>query len=147
VIGQQRGISHGIRGIDAFNNLAFADDLTIIAEIRRLGDPSGRAHRLLNVIEDFSNWSGMEVKVVKSCGMWVGVERNKRLPLKLTFREQQLKIHKSLPCFSLIPTSYFPTSHLDGGGPVKGLTLPPPTSQAPSLEEHLTQGEEKKKKR
>jgi hypothetical protein len=47
---------------------------------------------LLNVIEEFSNWSGMEVKIVKSCGMWVGAERDLKLPLTLTFREQQLKI-------------------------------------------------------
>jgi hypothetical protein len=47
---------------------------------------------LLNVIEDFSGWIGMEVKVSKSCGMWLGVERDQRLPLNLSFREQQLKI-------------------------------------------------------
>jgi hypothetical protein len=42
--------------------------------------------------EEFSDWSEMEVKVVKSCGMWVGTKRDEKLPLKLTFREQQLKI-------------------------------------------------------
>ena len=34
----------------------------------------------------------MEVKIVKSCGMWVGAARNSQLPLTLTLREQQLKI-------------------------------------------------------
>ena len=34
----------------------------------------------------------MEVKIVKSCGMWVGAERDLKRPLTLTFREQQLKI-------------------------------------------------------
>ena len=34
----------------------------------------------------------MEVKVVKSCGMWVGAKCDERLSLKLTFREQTLKI-------------------------------------------------------
>lgn len=92
VIGQQKSISHGIKGIDTFNNLAFADDLSIIAEVRRLGDPSGGAQTLLNAIEEFSNWSGMEVKVVKSCGMWVGAKCDERLSLKLTFRDQQLRI-------------------------------------------------------
>ena len=92
VIGQQRDISHDIKGIDTFNNLAFADDLSIIAEIRRLGDSSGGTQMLLNAIEEFSDWSGMTVKVVKSCGMWVGVKRDEKLPLKLTFREHQLKI-------------------------------------------------------
>ena len=91
-IGQQKSISHGIKGIDTFNNLAFADDLSLIAEVRRLGDPSGGAQTLLNAIEEFSNWSGMEVKVVKSCGMWVGAKCDERLSLKLTFRDQQLKI-------------------------------------------------------
>jgi hypothetical protein len=38
-----------------------------------------------------------------------------------------------------------PKIHLDGGGPVTVLTLPPPTSQVSSLEEHLAQGEEKYK--
>jgi hypothetical protein len=92
VIGHQRGISHGIKGITAFNNLAFTDDLTIVVEIRRLGVPGGGEQMLLNVIEEFSNWSGMEVKIVKSCGMWAGAERDLKLPLTLVFREQQLKI-------------------------------------------------------
>ncbi len=56
VIGHQRGISHWIKGIVTFNNLAFPDDLTIVAEIRRLGVPGGGAQMLLNVIEEFSNW-------------------------------------------------------------------------------------------
>jgi hypothetical protein len=47
---------------------------------------------LLNAIEEFCNWSGMEMKIVKSCGMWVGAERDLKLPLTLVFREQQLKI-------------------------------------------------------
>jgi hypothetical protein len=87
-----REVSHWIKGIDTFNNLVFEDDLSIIVEIRRLGDRNGGVQMILNVIEEFSNWSGMEVKVVKSCGMWVGVKRDERLSLKLTFREQQLKL-------------------------------------------------------
>ncbi len=63
-----------------------------MAEIRRLGVPGGGAQMLLNVIEEFSNWSGMEVKIVKSCGMWAGAERDLKLPLTLVFRGQQLKI-------------------------------------------------------
>jgi hypothetical protein len=92
VIGQQRGVSHGIKGIAAFNNLVFTDDLTIVAEIRRLGVPSGGSQLLLIAVEEFSNWSGMEVKIVKSCGMWVGAAWDLQLPLALSFREQQLKI-------------------------------------------------------
>ena len=57
-----------------------------------MGDQSAGAQTLLNAIEKFSSWNGMEVKVVKSCGMWVGVDLDQRLPLKLSFREQQLKI-------------------------------------------------------
>jgi hypothetical protein len=39
---------------------------------------------LLNAIEAFSNWSGMEVKIVKSCGMWFGLRKqDERLPLSL----------------------------------------------------------------
>ncbi len=91
-VGHQKGIAHGIKGITTFNNLTFADDLTIVTEIRRLGVPGGGAQMLLNVIEEFSDWSGMEVKIVKSCGMWVGDERDLKLPLTLTFREQQMKI-------------------------------------------------------
>ena len=30
---------------------------------------------LLNAIEAFSDWIGMEVKIVKSCGMWVGLRK------------------------------------------------------------------------
>ena len=47
---------------------------------------------MLKKIEEFSNWSGMEVKIVKSCGMWVGSVWELQLPLVLSFREQQLKI-------------------------------------------------------
>jgi len=90
-IGRRKGIAHGIRGLDPFNNLAFADDLTIIAAIRRLGGPSGGAQTLLDTIEEFASWSGMEVKIVKSCGMWVGA-RGPQLPLALSFKGQQLKI-------------------------------------------------------
>jgi len=31
--------------------------------------------------------SGMEVKVAKSCGMWVGLKRDEKILLKLTFTE------------------------------------------------------------
>ena len=65
-IGKRKGIAHGIRSIDEFNNLAFTDDLTIVAEIRRLGEPSGGGHTLLDAIEMFCDWSRMEVKIVKS---------------------------------------------------------------------------------
>ena len=41
---------------------------------------------LLNVIDEFSNWSGMIVKVMKSCGMWVGAKRDERLSLKLNIQ-------------------------------------------------------------
>jgi hypothetical protein len=58
-IGKKQGISHGIRSIDEFNNLAFADDLSIVPEIRLLGKPNGGNQTLLNVIETFSDWSGM----------------------------------------------------------------------------------------
>jgi hypothetical protein len=84
VIEQQRGVSHGTND---FNNLSFTDDLTIVAEIRRLGVPSGGVQLLLNAIEEFSNWSVMEVKIVKSCGMWVGSAWDLQLPLVLSFRE------------------------------------------------------------
>jgi hypothetical protein len=48
---------------------------------------------------------------------------------------------------SLIPKLPISKGHLDGGGPVKALTLPPPTSETPSVEEHLPpQGEEKGEK-
>ncbi len=59
VIGQQRGVSHGMKGITAFNNLAFADDLTILSEARRMGVPSGGSQLLLNTVEEFSNWRGI----------------------------------------------------------------------------------------
>ncbi len=64
-----------------------------MAEIRRLGEPNGGAQTLLNAIETFSDWSGMEVKIVKSYVMWVGLRKNDEcLDLKLTFRDEPLKI-------------------------------------------------------
>jgi hypothetical protein len=84
-LGQGKGISRGLRAIDQFSNPAFADDITIIAEIRRLGDPCSGAQMLLNTIEAFSHWSEMEVTIVKSCGVWVGLRRQcEILPLKLS---------------------------------------------------------------
>ena len=48
---------------------------------------------LLNAIEVFSDWSGMEVKIVKSCDMWVGLwKQDEGLPLKLIFRIAPLRI-------------------------------------------------------
>ena len=56
VIGQQKSISHGIKGIDTFNNLAFVDDLSIIVEVRRLGDPSGGTQMLLKSFQFGVGW-------------------------------------------------------------------------------------------
>ena len=92
-IGKRKGIAHGIRSIDEFNNLAFTDDLTIVVEIRRLGETSGGDQTLPDVIEMFSDWIGMEVKIVKSSGMWVGLrKKDDRLDLQITFRDHPLKI-------------------------------------------------------
>ncbi len=75
-----------------------------MAEIRRLGEPSGGAQTLLDAIEMFSDWSGMEVKIVKSCDMWVGLrKKDDRLDLVLTLRDHPLKIvAKEAPVLYLV---------------------------------------------
>jgi hypothetical protein len=62
-----------------------------VVEIRRLGESSGGLQTLVDEIEMFSDWSGMEVKIVKSSGMWVGL-RNIRKKLILFTESIQVEV-------------------------------------------------------
>ena len=52
--GREMGISHGLEGVDQFNNMAFADDLSLFAQ--SVGD----MQILLNEVQKFEAWSGSQ---------------------------------------------------------------------------------------
>ena len=60
--GKAQGISHGIESTDQFNNLAFIDDATVLAQNQAGGQV------LLDAIQEFEDWSGMKVNLSKT---WV----------------------------------------------------------------------------
>jgi len=73
VIGQNEDISHGLQiGKDQkgdnqrdengyqFNNIGFIDDMTIFTDI-----PEGM-QKLLNVVQEFTAWCGMQINVKKT---------------------------------------------------------------------------------
>ena len=49
------GISHGLEGVDKFNNMAFADDLSVFAQ------NTGDMKVLLNEVQRFEELSGLKV--------------------------------------------------------------------------------------
>jgi len=74
VTGQNEDISHGLQiGKDQkgdkqrdensyqFNNIGFIDDISIFADT-----PEGML-KLLNVVQEFTAWCGMQINVKKTC--------------------------------------------------------------------------------
>ena len=57
--GRELGISHGLEGVDQFNNMAFADDLSLFAQ------STGDMQVLLDEVQKFEAWSGLKVNATK----------------------------------------------------------------------------------
>ena len=54
------GIGHGVIGVRDFNHLAFADDLSLLVEC------TADAEKLLSIVRDFEEWSGLAIASQKS---------------------------------------------------------------------------------
>ena len=54
-IGTSKRISHGVQGIPPFNHILFADDMSLLAQ------NSVDMQRLLQVVQEFEEWSGIEL--------------------------------------------------------------------------------------
>ena len=83
--GQNQGISHGLQiGKDQndssqdadhgyqFNNIGFIDDISIFAET-----PEGM-QTLLDVVQEFTTWCGMEINVKKTFLLVIDKDRKRR---------------------------------------------------------------------
>ena len=68
--GREMGISHGLFGIDQFNNMGFPDDLTLFAQ--SVGD----MQVLHNEIQKFEAWSGLKVNRDKTCMLIIGGDKH-----------------------------------------------------------------------
>ena len=58
--GQELGISHGIAETEQFNNVAFMDDVTVLAQ------DNARGQILLNATHEFEVWSNTEFNLSKT---------------------------------------------------------------------------------
>jgi len=64
--GREMGNSHGLDGIDQFNNMALADDLSLFAQ------SPGDIQILLNEVQKFEAWNGLKVNRAKTCALIAG---------------------------------------------------------------------------
>ncbi len=86
-IGRKKRIHHGLPGTHPFNHILFADDMTLLAQ-----DSEGM-QTLLNVIQEFEEWSGIPVNVMKTKQMTVdGIETNRTIIEELTYHGKSLPI-------------------------------------------------------
>jgi len=68
--GCEMGISHGLDGVDQFNNMAFADDLSLFTQ------STGDMQILLNEVQKFEAWGGLKVNRDKTCALIAGARNN-----------------------------------------------------------------------
>ena len=68
--GRELGISHGLDGVDQFNNMAFSDDLSLFAQ------STGDMQVLLDEVQKFEAWSGLKVNRDKTCALIAGVKND-----------------------------------------------------------------------
>jgi hypothetical protein len=79
--GKALGISHGMVGTEQFNNIAFMDDITTLAQ-----DSTG-AQILLNAIQDFADWSNMQLNLGKTVVIDIDGGSGQLDPPKLTYKQ------------------------------------------------------------
>jgi len=85
VTGQNEDISHGLQIVKdqngdnqrdengyQFNNMGFIDDFTIFADT-----PEGM-HKLLNVVQEFTAWCGMQINVKKTYLLVIDNDKKRR---------------------------------------------------------------------
>ena len=70
--GKKCGVAHGMRGIDQFNNLVFCDDMSLFAQNEK------GMQQLLEIVEQFEQWSGIRVNLKKTMVMAVDGDKSRR---------------------------------------------------------------------
>ena len=83
--GKALGISHGMVGTEQFNNIAFMDDITTLAQ-----DNTG-SQILLNAIQEFEDWSNMRLNLGKTVVMDIDGGSGQLDPPKLTYKKRTVK--------------------------------------------------------
>ena len=87
--GKAFNISHGVVGTDQFNNVAFMDDASVLAQ-----DTPG-ANILLQAIRQFQDWSGMQVNMSKTFVVDINGTCEEAPPPQLVYGDTPVKVLKS----------------------------------------------------
>ena len=104
--GQKENISHGINGLDDFNNLAFCDDMSIFAQ------DAHKMQKLLEQVEKFEDWSGIKLNPKKTEVMYVGPKQKEpRQEEQLWYNVGALKINSEDEIYRLL--GYYATADGD----------------------------------
>ncbi len=71
-IGYKEKISHGLPNIVPFYHILFADDMTLLAQ------NEAKMQHLMNTVQDFEDWSGIQVNTAKTKLMTIdGITTNR----------------------------------------------------------------------
>ena len=82
-------ISHGIEGLDQFNNIGFVDDCSLFAQT------TGGMQVLMNTVQEFEEWSGLKVNLKKTCMLIIdGCKKRRKILGRVTFRGEPIKTLK-----------------------------------------------------
>ena len=71
-VGRAENIEHGLDGVPGFNNIFFADDMSLFAQTEQ------GLQRLLDITQDFETWSGIKLNLKKTVMMPVGSSKSRR---------------------------------------------------------------------
>jgi hypothetical protein len=86
--GQALGISHGIAETEQFNNVAFMDDVTVLAQ-----DNAG-GQILLNATHEFEAWSNTKLNLSKTVVIDIDGGSGEVDPPQLTYNPQPIKFSR-----------------------------------------------------
>jgi len=87
--GQAFGVSHGIEETEQFNNVAFMDDITVLAQ----GNEG--AQILLNATHEFGAWSNMRLNLGKTVVEDIDGGSGELDPPRLTYHDHPVKIFQA----------------------------------------------------
>jgi hypothetical protein len=87
--GQAFGVSHGIEETEQFNNVAFMDDITVLAQ----GNEG--AQILLNATHEFGVWSNMRLNLGKTVVEDIDGGSGELDPPRLTYQDHPVKIFQA----------------------------------------------------
>ena len=79
--GQALGISHGIEETEQFNNVAFMDDITVLAQ-----DNAG-GQVLLDATQEFETWSNIRLNLNKTVVVDIDGGSGEVYPPQLTYHQ------------------------------------------------------------